>query len=532
MIYAAGMLIVLFCILLTIIMILSIIAIVLFIRFDRKQKGHSVLRNYPLLGRIRYFFEHIGPELRQYWFDNDLEGRPFSREDYEQIVRGAKYKRDVMSFGSKQDFNGDGYYIRNDMFPTLSEELQMDQNTIALTKRYLLLQDPLFAQRKEKLEDDHSLAFLLKEEDAVVIGPQTKNPFVTKGLIGMSAMSYGSLGKNAITALSKGLGIAQGSWMNTGEGGLSSYHLEGNVDVIMQIGPALFGVRDENGQFDYDELKRKSDIPQVKAFEIKLAQGAKARGGHIDGMKVTPEIADIRGVVPYESIDSPNRFQAFDDIPAMFTFMRKIRETANKPVGMKLVVGSIDSIVPLAKHMKETGEGPDFITVDGAEGGTGASFQELIDSVGLPIRSGLPIVHETLKKYGVRDRVKIIASAKMFTPDRIAIALAMGADLVNIARGFMISVGCIQTLKCHENVCPVGVATTDPELEKALVIDEKKHRAANYLISLRKGLYRVAAAAGLNSPVQFSEKNIMYKDDAGRILPLEKMLADIQNQIS
>lgn len=530
--HIAGSLIISLSIISGIILILFILLVVLFIRFDQKQKSHSVLRNYPLLGRIRYFLEQIGPELRQYWFNNDVEGRPFSREDYEQIVRSAKYKRDVMSFGSKQDFNGSGYYIRNDMFPKLAEETRLDRNTIALTKRYHLLQDPLFTQRKERLEEDNSLAYLLEEEDAVVIGPNTKHPFQPRGLIGMSAMSYGSLGKHAITALSKGLGMAQGAWMNTGEGGLSPYHLEGNVDIIMQIGPALFGVRDKNGRFDLEELKRKSDIPQVKAFEIKLAQGAKARGGHIDGMKVTPEIADIRGVIPYESIDSPNRFHAFDDVPTMLSFIQQIRETTNKPVGMKLVVGSIDSIVPLAKHMKETGEGPDFITVDGAEGGTGASFQELMDSVGLPIRSGLPIVHETLKKYGVRDRVKIIASAKMFTPDRIAIALAMGADLVNIARGFMISVGCIQTLKCHENNCPVGVATTNPELEKALVIEEKKHRAANYLISLRKGLYRVSAAAGLDSPIQFSEKNIMYKDEAGLIQPLEKMMATIQKQIS
>ena len=217
---------------------------------------------------------------------------------------------------------------------------------------------------------------------------------------------------------------------------------------------------------DWDELKRKSEIPQIKAFEVKLAQGAKTRGGHIDAEKVNPEIAEIRKVEPYKSIDSPNRFHQFSDVPTMCEFIEKIRNHTGKPVGMKMVVGGNDSVEELAKYMKETGKGPDFITVDGGEGGTGASYQELIDSVGLPIKSALPIVVSTLQKYGVRDRVKIIASGKLFTPDRIAIALAMGADLVNIARGFMIAIGCIQTMKCQSNACPVGVATTDPRIAK------------------------------------------------------------------
>jgi glutamate synthase (ferredoxin) len=527
----AGNLIVTVSIIIAIVVILLLSTILYFIHFDQKQKSHSVLRNYPVLGRIRYFFETIGPELRQYWFDSDTEGRPFSREEYQQIVRGAKYKRDVMSFGSKRDFEEAGYYVRNDMFPKLTEELMIDRNVVSLTKRYLLIRDPLFTQRVEKFEDDSSIAYLLDDQDAVVIGPETEQPFIVKGLVGMSAMSYGSLGKNAIVALSKGLHMAQGAWMNTGEGGLSPYHLAGGVDIIMQIGPGLFGVRDEKGNFDWDELKRKSEIPQVKAFELKLAQGAKARGGHIDGEKVTPEIAEIRKVVPYESIDSPNRFHEFDDVPSMITFIEKIRNKTKMPVGIKLVVGSMDSIVPLAKHMQETGKGPDFITVDGSEGGSGASYQELMETVGLPIRTALPIVHETLKKYGVRDKVKIIASGKMFTPDRIAIALAMGADLINTARAFMISVGCIQTLKCHANICPVGVATTDPDLEKALVVEEKKNRVANYLISLRKGLFRISAAAGFDSPVHFEAKSIMYRDKEGYVHPLEAIMADIQKQI-
>lgn len=500
-----------------------ILLVYLFI-FDRTQKRHSILRNYPVLGRVRYFLENIGPEFRQYWFNSDTEGKPFSRDDYQHIVKNAKYKRDVVGFGSKRDFEGKGFFIRNDMFPKLADEMRMDRKINVLTKRYILLNDPLFSQRKEKWEDEEASAYLLDDNDAVIIGPKTKHPFVLKGLIGMSAMSYGSLGPNAITALSEGLGLAKGTWMNTGEGGLSPYHLKGDVDIILQIGPAMFGVRGKDGSMDWDELKRKSEIPQVKAFEIKLAQGAKTRGGHIDAEKVTPEIAEIRKVEPYKSIDSPNRFTEFGDVPSMCEFVEEIRKHTGKPVGMKIVVGGTDSVEELAKYMKETGKGPDFITVDGGEGGTGASYQELIDSVGLPIKSALPIVHSTLKKYGVRDRVKIIASGKLFTPDRIAVALAMGADLINIARGFMITIGCIQALKCHSNACPVGVATTDPNLQNALVIDEKKYRVVNYLVTLRKGLFRVAAAAGIESPVHFEAKHIMFKDDKGVITSLEKIL--------
>jgi glutamate synthase (ferredoxin) len=228
-------------------------------------------------------------------------------------------------------------------------------------------------------------------------------------------------------------------------------------------------------------------------------------------------------VEPFKSIDSPNRFREFSDLPSLFDFIERIRDHTGKPVGMKVVIGSHHEADELARIMKETGKGPDFITVDGGEGGTGASYQELADSVGLPIKSALPLVNNALIKHGVRDRVKIIASGKLFSPDRIAIALAMGADLVNIARGFMITVGCIQALKCESNACPVGVATTDPELQKALVIDEKKYRTANYLITMRKGLFRLAAAAGLDSPVHFKREHIVYKDEKGEVWPLEDL---------
>ncbi|MGE7662749.1 FMN-binding glutamate synthase family protein [Peribacillus sp. NPDC097197] len=528
----ANLLIILGFALVFIIIIMAVLMLIYMIFFDRNQKHHAILRNYPVLGRVRYFLEKIGPEMRQYWFNSDNEGKPFSRDEYEHMVKGSKYLRDVVGFGSKRDFDEEGLFVRNSMFPKLAEEEKYDRETKVKTKRYILLKDPLFSQREEKWEDEESLAFLLHDNDTVVIGPNVKYPFKLKGLIGMSAMSYGSLGKNAITALSEGLGMAKGTWMNTGEGGLSPYHLEGGVDIIMQIGPAMFGVRDKFGEMDWDELKRKSEIPQIKAFEIKLAQGAKTRGGHIDAEKVNLEIAEIRKVEPYKSIDSPNRFHQFSDVGTLCEFIEKIRNHTGIPVGIKMVIGGNDSVEELAKYMKDTGKGPDFISLDGGEGGTGASYQELIDSVGLPIKSALPILVSTLEKYGVRNQVKIIASGKLFTPDRIAIALAMGADLVNIARGFMIAIGCIQTMKCQSNACPVGVATTDPDLQKALVIDEKKYRVVNFLVTLRKGLFRISAAAGLDSPVDFQPKHISYKDEKGIVTSLENIMHEVKEKIA
>lgn len=478
---------------------------------DRNQKKHSVLRNYPVIGRVRYFLENIGPELRQYLFTPDNGGQPFSRKDYQDIVIPAKYKSRLISFGSKRDFDEPGYYIKNAMFPKLEDELAIKQRPIIESYIYHIEKEYLFSRKEHRRKEDIK-PYLLTEEHEVVIGPKARNPFRVKGLVGMSGMSYGGLGERAITALSIGLGRAGGTWMNTGEGGLSPYHLKGNADLIMQIGPGLFGVRTKDGQFSWEELKKKASIDQVKAFEIKLHQGAKTRGGHIQGEKVTPEIAQIRNIEPYKSVDSPNRFKEFNDIYSMLDFVDRVREVSGKPVGIKIVVGQQDDVFNLARAMQETGKHPDFISVDGSEGGTGATFQELADSVGLPIKAAIPILHQALLKYGVRDQVKIIASGKLFTPDRIAVALALGADLVQIARAFMVTVGCIMAQVCHTNNCPVGVATTDKKLQKALDIEEKSYRVTNYVVSLREGLFNIAAAAGLESPTQLKDEHVSYKD--------------------
>jgi glutamate synthase (ferredoxin) len=288
------------------------------------------------------------------------------------------------------------------------------------------------------------------------------------------------------------------------------------VDVICQIGPGKFGYRHTDGTFSFDELRTKAQLPQVKAFELKLAQGAKIRGGHLPGPKVTPEIAAIRGLEPWKDVDSPNRFEEFSDVRGLVEFMDRIRDATGKPVGCKVVMGDDSSLDELATWMAEAGTGPDFITVDGGEGGSGATYSELADSVGLPLKSALIIVDDTLRRYGVRDRVTLIASGKLLTPDRQAIALGMGADLVNVARGFMISVGCIGAQRCHTNRCPVGVATTDPHFQQALVVEEKKFRAANYVMASRHGLYTIAAALGLTSPTQLRREHVVYRDDRGR----------------
>ncbi|MFD2655042.1 FMN-binding glutamate synthase family protein [Gracilibacillus thailandensis] len=501
-------------ILLAIVLVILIIPGALMILWfwkDRNQKRHAVLRNYPLIGRVRYFLENIGPELRQYLFTEDDTGKPFSRKDYLHIVMPAKYKKRLEGFGSKRDFDQPGYYIKNTMFPKLKEELSIDHEPKVDTKIYHIDKENLFA-RKEHRQAQKVSPYLLGREHEIVIGPETANPFHVRGLIGMAGMSYGALGERAITALSIGLGRAGGTWMNTGEGGLSSYHLKGNVDLVLQIGPGLYGVRTPDGEMSWEQLKKKSTIDQIKAFELKLAQGAKTRGGHLEAEKVTEEIARDRGIVPFQSNDSPNRFQQFSDVHGLLDFVEQIREVTEKPVGIKIVVGQEKDVYQLAEAMKETGKKPDFISVDGGEGGTGATFQELTDSVGLPIKSAIPILHNALVQAGVRDRVKIIASGKLFTPDRIAFALALGADLVQVARAFMITAGCIMAQVCHTNHCPVGVATTDPKLQRGLDIEEKSYRVTNYVISIREGLYNIAAAAGLESPTQLREKHVAYKD--------------------
>ncbi len=489
-------------------------------RFDRKQKQHAILRNFPLLGRVRYILEKTGPEFRQYLFDGDNEGRPFSREQYLNMVMPGKYLSNVIGFGSKKDFTKPGYYLRNAMFTTQVEELSVDNSQLVDTMKYVIDEDNLLS-RKEHREEVEALPWLLPEEDAIVLGPDLEHPFRVRGFIGQAAMSYGGLGQNAITALSSGIARVPGSWMNTGEGGVSPYHIKGGADLIAQIGSGLYGFRTKEGDFSIELLKEKAAMPQIKAFEIKIAQGSKMRGGHVEGSKVSEEIAAIRNVVPHTTINSPNRFRQFHDLDTMFDFIEMVRNNSGKPVGIKIVIGSKMDADELCRYMGETGRHPDFISIDGGEGGSGATYQDLADTLGLPLRSALPILDNSLKEFGVRDKLKIIASGKITTPDSAAIALALGADLVQGARSFMISVGCIMAGSCHTNDCPAGVATTDAKLQQGLVVDEKQYRVTNYVLTMREGLYRVAAAAGLKSPKELTREHVVFKDERGRVFPVE-----------
>lgn len=511
-------------VMIALVILIPVVIVGMFFIRDRKQNQHAILRNFPVLGRVRYLTEKIGPELRQYLFDDDTKGKPFSREDFLHIVLPGKYLGSVISFGSKRDFEDKGFYIRNAMFTKQVDEMRVDNSNVIESQKYVMDEDTLFA-RKEHAETVKVKPWLLPADDAVILGPNCREPFHVRSMVGQSAMSYGALGKNAITALSKGIGMAEGSWMNTGEGGVSPHHLAGGADLIAQIGSGLFGYRDAAGEFSFEKLKEKAAIPQVKAFELKLAQGAKTRGGHVEGDKVTPEIAEIRGVEVGKTINSPNRFHQFNDLHTLFDFIEKMRNEAGLPVGIKIVLGAPEDADDLARYMKETGKGPDFITLDGGEGGTGATFQDLADSVGLPLHSAIVLLNDALEKHGVRDRVKIIASGKLITADKAAVVLALGADLINIARGFMISVGCIMAQKCSSNECPAGVATTDPKLQNGLVIEEKKFRVTNYIINLREGLFRVAAAAGIDSPTKFNDDHIVFKDGEGRVYSVENLKA-------
>lgn len=504
-------------------------------RKDTTQKQHAIRRNYPVISRIRYFMEQIAPEIKQYILDEDHEGKPFSRIDYQQIVKMGKYARNIISFGSKRDFElPNQFYLRNAFFAKQLTDLEADNSPLVQTKVYveestkkrnfLTKYQELFFPKNEKFVDKELKPWLYTDKDAIVIGEKTcKYPFVLKSPVGMSGMSYGALGENAIEALGLGLKDAF-SFMNTGEGGLSPYHLKSGVDLIVQIGPAKFGVRNKDGTFSWEELRKKAEAKQIKAFELKLGQGAKIRGGHLEGSKVTPVIAEIRGVEPWKTIDSPNRFDEFDDFATMFDFIEKIRETTGKPVGIKLVIGGKETFEEFVQYMAKTGRFPDYIAIDGGEGGTGATYQAMADSLGLPIKPALMIAQETLIRYGMRDKVKLLASGKLFSPDKIAIALAMGADAVVIARGMMISVGCISAGVCASGHCPVGVATTDPALQKALVVEEKRYRVTNYVITLREELFALAASAGLTSPKQFSPEHVVYVDSHFQPLTLTELV--------
>ncbi|QCJ44969.1 FMN-binding glutamate synthase family protein [Bacillus sp. S3] len=494
----------------------------LWLRNLAKKPQHSIIRAYPYFGWIRYVLEMMGPKLRQYWFDDDNGARPFSRSDYLGIVFSAKYRTDLISFGSKRDFEQPGYYIANSLFPLLAEELKVENQEKVHAAKYKIDHEGLFTRREQLVEDQIS-RWLFPEEDSIVVGPERKEPWRLKGPFGASATSYGSVGENFILATGSGCQMAGGSWLNTGEGGIAPEHLHSGADVVAQIGPGLFGFRDHEGNFSLEEFRQKAGQPAIKAFELKFGQGAKIQGGHLEGAKVTAKVASIRKVKEGQTIISPNRFSFLRNADDTLMFIKRLQDVGGKPVGIKIVVGGQSQLDDLFTAIRRLQIYPDFITVDGSEGGSGATYKAMADTMGLPLYPALIAAVDKAHEYGVRSKIRIFASGKLISADKIAIALALGADAVNSARGFMIAGGCIMALQCHTGKCPAGVTTTDPKHQEALVPEEKKWRVMNYIINVRQGLFALAAACGLDSPRKFTRDHIVFKTADGQMKRLSEL---------
>ena len=361
--------------------------------------------------------------------------------------------------------------------------------------------------------------------EPLIIGAETRTPFAAKSFFNISGMSYGAISKPAVQALSRGAKEA-GVWLNTGEGGLSPFHLEGGCDVVFQIGTAKYGVRDAEGGLSDEKLRAAAAHENVRMFEVKLAQGAKpGKGGILPAAKVTKEIAEIRGIAVGTDSLSPNRHLDVDDWGDLLDLIGHMREVTGKPVGIKTVVGTESGIQSLFDEINQRGasSAPDFITIDGGEGGTGAAPMPLIDLVGMSIREALPIVVDMRNAAGLQDRVRIIASGKLVNPGDLAWALAAGADFITSARGFMFSLGCIQALKCNKNTCPTGITTHDKRFQKGLVVEDKYKRVARYAKSLVKEVETIAHSVGVTEPRQLRRHHVRLMQDSGRSVPMSDL---------
>ena len=449
---------------------------------DITQKKHAILRNYPLIGHLRYFFEQLGEYFRQYFFLGDREEMPFNRATRGWVYRLAKNEGGVVGFGSTYDIHHPGALLFvNAGFPVL-EENQVPTPPLAIGDGY------------------------------------AAQPFVARSLINISGMSYGALSRPAVLALSKGAAEA-GCWMDTGEGGLAPAHLEGGADIIMQIGTAKYGVRDAQGRLSDERLRELAAYPTVKAFEIKLSQGAKpGKGGVLPGSKVTPEIAAIRGIPEGVDSISPNRHRDISNVNELLDMIVRVRGVTGKPVGIKTAIGGRRFLHELCEAILRRGldTAPDFIAVDGGEGGSGAAPQALADHMALSIDEALPRVVDTLIEFGLRERIRVIAAGKLVTSARAAWALACGADFVNTARGFMFSLGCVQAMRCHQNTCPTGITTHNVKLQRGLVVEEKYLRVANYARNLNKEIDMIAHACGLLHAREFRREHVRLVQSGGR----------------
>ena len=467
---------------------LAILALLWMYVVDRNQTKQTIRRNFPVIGRFRYLFEHLGEFFRQYFFAMDREELPFNRAQRVWVYRAAKNVDNTVAFGSTRNIHERGNIVfLNCPYPTLDEDAV--------------------------------------EPAPLTFGPYARQPYTTSSVINISGMSFGAISRPAVLALSRGAKMA-GCWMNTGEGGLSPYHLEGGCDIVFQIGTAKYGVRDLDGQLSEDKLRAVAAHPQVRMIEIKLSQGAKpGKGGILPGAKVTPEIAEIRGIaVGHDSI-SPNRHKDIHSEADLLDLIARVREITGKPVGIKTVIGQSGWLDRLATEINARGSeaAPDFITVDGAEGGTGAAPQPLIDMVGLSLREALPVVVDKLIEYGLRGRVRVIASGKLMVPGNVAWALCLGADVVVTARGFMFALGCIQALQCNRNTCPTGITTHDPRLQYGLDPADKAVRVASFHRNLTHEVGLIAHSCGVPSPRELQRHHAREVQDTGRSVPLDEL---------
>lgn len=471
---------------------LAVLGVVVIYIHDVRQTRHAILRNYPVIGHFRYLFEHLGEFFRQYFFAMDREELPFNRAQRSWCYRAAKNLDNTVAFGSTRDLRPPGTIMFvNCPFPTLDEDAV--------------------------------------EPGPVTVGPYCRTPYTTSSFFNISGMSFGAISKPAVLALSNGARMA-GCWLNTGEGGMSPYHLEGGADIIFQIGTAKYGVRDAEGNLSEQKLQEVAGHKQVRMIEIKLSQGAKpGKGGILPGGKVTPEIANIRGIpVGHDSI-SPNRHLDIESNSELLDQIEHIRRITGKPVGIKAVLGAVRWLDNLFEEINSRGieSAPDFFTVDSADGGTGAAPMPLIDGVGLPLRESLPLLVDKLCEYGLRERVKVIASGKLVTPTNVAWALCVGADFINSARGFMFALGCIQALQCNKNTCPTGITTHDLDLQKGLNPEDKAVRVMYYQKNMVKEVGIIAHSCGVREPRQLRRHHARIVTETGLSIPLNKLHPDV-----
>ena len=453
--------------------------------YDVRQPKRSILRNYPIIGHLRFALEFIRPEIRQYFIESDTEANPFSRAQRSLVYQRAKGDSDKRPFGTQLDVHQEGYeWMNHSVSPT----------------------------------------HLASHDFRVVVGAGRAQPY-SLSVFNISAMSFGALSANAILSLNKG--AKEGGFAHdTGEGSISRYHREHGGDLIWEIGSGYFGCRNDDGTFNADKFAANAREPQVKMIEIKLSQGAKpGHGGVLPGPKVTPEIAEARGVPVGVDCVSPASHSAFSTPIEMMHFIERLRElSGGKPVGFKLCIGHPWEWFAMVKAMLATGITPDFVVVDGAEGGTGAAPLEFINHVGSPLQEGLLLVHNTLRGVGLRDKVRIGCAGKVVSAFDIARLMALGADWCNSARGFMFALGCLQAQTCHTGHCPTGVATQDPVRQKALVVGDKAQRVTNFHQQTLHALKELVQAAGLHHPNEITAHHIVRRSTDHKVKSLAQMI--------